>query len=83
MAYRPPDFFAIEALLSEEERMVAEAVRDWVSDRWMPLVAEHYRAGSFPTEVIPELAELGVLGGNLDYGDFPRLNNVAYGPVMQ
>lgn len=83
MAYRPPDFFAIEALLSEEERMVAEAVRDWVSDRWMPLVAEHYRAGSFPTEIIPELAELGVLGGNLDYGDFPRLNNVAYGLVMQ
>jgi len=81
--YQAPDFFDVDGLLTEEERMVRDAVRDWVSDRWMPLVEEAYRKGHFPTEVIPELAELGVLGGNLDYGDFPRLGPVAYGLVMQ
>ncbi len=81
--YQVPDFFGIEELLTEEERMVAEAVREWVSDRFMPVIPEAYRKGRFPTELIPELAELGTLGGNLDYGDFPRLGNVAYGLVMQ
>ena len=81
--FQAPDFYDMDGLLSEEERMVRDAVRDWVSDRYMPLVEHAYREGSFPMDVIPELAELGVLGGNLDYGDFPRLNSVAYGLVMQ
>ncbi len=81
--YQAPDFFDVDGELSEEERMVRDAVRDWVSDRWMPVVEHAYREGSFPKELIPELAELGVLGGNLDYGDFPRLGAVAYGLVMQ
>jgi len=81
--YTAPDFFDVDALLTEEERMVRDAVRDWVSDRYLPLVEKAYREGYFPKEVIPELAELGVLGGNLDYADFPRLGAVAYGLVMQ
>jgi glutaryl-CoA dehydrogenase len=81
--YQAPDFFDIDDLLSDEERMVRDAVRDWVSDRWMPVVEDAYREGSFPKELIPELAELGVLGGNLDYADFPRMGPVAYGLVMQ
>ncbi len=81
--YQAPDFFDVDALLSEEERMVRDAVRDWVSERYLPLVEKAYRDGYFPKEVIGELGELGVLGGNLDYGDFPRLGAVAYGLVMQ
>jgi glutaryl-CoA dehydrogenase len=81
--YNAPDFYELDALLSDEERMVRDTVREWVSDRWMPLVEDAYRAGRFPVEVVPELAEMGVLGGNLDYGDFPRLGSVAYGLVMQ
>ena len=82
-SFTGPDFFATDDLLSEEERMIRDTVRTWVSERYLPLVEEAYRAGRFPTEVIPELAEMGVLGGNLDYGDFPRMNSVAYGLVMQ
>jgi glutaryl-CoA dehydrogenase len=81
--YRGPDFYAMDGLLSEEERMVRDAVREWVTDRYMPQVQALYREGRFCTDLIPELAELGVLGGNLDYADFPRLNAVAYGLVMQ
>ncbi|MFM8980999.1 MAG: acyl-CoA dehydrogenase family protein [Planctomycetia bacterium] len=81
--YRGPDFFALDGLLSEDERLIRDTVREWVTDRYMPRVQQLYRDGQFCTDLIPELAELGVLGGNLDYGDFPRLGNVAYGLVMQ
>lgn len=82
-AYRAPDFYDIDDLLSEEERLVRDTVRDWVSDRFMPTIAADYRAGRFNGDLIPELGEMGVLGGNLDYDDFPRLGSVAYGLVMQ
>jgi glutaryl-CoA dehydrogenase len=81
--FESPDFFAIDELLTEEERMIRDTVRSWVSDRFLPLVEDAYRVGRFPAEVVPELAEMGVLGGNLDFGDFPRMSPVAYGLVMQ
>ncbi len=81
--FQSPDFMNLDSLLSEEERMVRDAVREWVSDRYLPLVEKAYRDGYFPKEVIPEIAELGTLGGNLDYPDFPGLSSVAYGLVMQ
>jgi glutaryl-CoA dehydrogenase len=81
--YQAPDFYAIDDLLSDEERMARDTVRSWVGDRFLPLVESAYREGRFPVEVIPEIAEMGVLGGNLDYGDFPRMSPVAYGLVMQ
>jgi glutaryl-CoA dehydrogenase len=81
--WQGPDFYDLDAMLTEEELMIRDLVRNWVSDRFLPLVEDAYRAGRFPTEVIPELAALGVLGGNLDYGAFPPLGPVAYGLVMQ
>ncbi len=81
--YEAPDFFGIDDLLSEDERMVRDTVRAWVGERFLPRVEKAYREGSFPRDLIPELAALGVLGGNLDYADFPRLGATAYGLVMQ
>jgi glutaryl-CoA dehydrogenase len=81
--YRGPDFYALDGLLSEEERMVRDTVREWVTDRYLPQVQALYREGRFCNDLVPELAEMGVLGGNLDFADFPRLNAVAYGLVMQ
>jgi glutaryl-CoA dehydrogenase len=78
------DFYDIDALLSEEERMVRDTVRAWVEDRLMPVIGDAYVARRFPKELIPELAELGVLGANLpeEYG-CAGLNNVSYGLIMQ
>lgn len=83
LPFQAPDFFAVDDLLTEEERLVRDTVRAWVSERYLPLVESAYREGRFTTELIPELGELGVLGGNLDYADFPRMSSVAYGLVMQ
>jgi glutaryl-CoA dehydrogenase len=78
------DFYDLDPLLSDEERMIREAIREWVDDRVLPVIGEAYIERRFPTELIPEMGELGVLGANLpeEYG-CAELNNVAYGIIMQ
>src|SRR5436190_12340225 len=81
--FRGVDYYGIERLLSEEERMIRDAVRDWVEAEFLPLVVEHHRAGTFPVSLIPKLGEMGVFGATLkDYG-CAELDNVAYGLIMQ
>ena len=63
--YKALDFYEVDELYTEEERMVRDAVRSWVSDRFMPVIEEHNRAGTFPTDLIPELGELGVFGATV------------------
>jgi glutaryl-CoA dehydrogenase len=78
------DFFDLESALSEEERAVRDSVRRWVDEHVMPIIGQCYVDGRFPRELIPGMAELGVLGANLPeaYG-CAGLNNVAYGLIMQ
>ena len=78
------DFFGIESLLSEEERAVRDSVRRFVDERVLPIIGKYYVDGKFPTELVPEMASLGVFGANLpeEYG-CAGLNNVAYGLIMQ
>ncbi len=82
--YRGVDFYKLDELLSEEERMVRDTVRDFTSEKVVPIIAEHARNGTFPNDLIPQLAELNVFGANLpeEYG-CAGLNNVAYGLIMQ
>ena len=81
--FRGVDYYAIEALLSEEERMVRDAVRDWVETEFLPVVTEHHRAGTFPLALVPRLGELGVFGATLKGYGGAGLNHVAYGLIMQ
>src|SRR5438093_20516 len=81
--FRGVDYYGIEGLLSEEERMVRDAVRDWVEAEFLPVVTEHHRAGTFPVSLIPKLGELGVFGATLTGYGCAGLNNVAYGLIMQ
>ncbi len=83
-SYTPPDFYQIEGLLAEEERAVRDTVRAWVEEHLMPVIGSCYVEGRFPRELVPGLADLGVLGANLpeEYG-CAGLNNVAYGLIMQ
>src|SRR5438552_16984647 len=58
-----------ESLLHEEEKLVRGSVRRFVRERCMPRIVADYEAGRFATELIPELAKLGLLGANLEgYG---------------
>jgi glutaryl-CoA dehydrogenase len=77
------DFYNLDPLLSEEERMVRDTIREFVSDNVIPIIEKHNREGTFPMHLIGPLAELGILGANLKGYDCPGLNNVAYGLIMQ
>jgi glutaryl-CoA dehydrogenase len=81
--FRGVDYYGIEGLLSDDERMIRDAVRDWVEAEFLPVVAEHHRAGTFPVALIPELGELGVFGATLKGYGCAGLNNVAYDLIMQ
>jgi glutaryl-CoA dehydrogenase len=78
------DFFNIDGALHEDERAVRDSVRAFVDAKVLPIIGKCYVDGRFPKELIPEMAELGVLGANLpeEYG-CAGLNNVAYGLIMQ
>ena len=65
----PTDLYTIDHLLSEEERMVRDTVRQFVGERVVPIIGEHFEAGTFPRELVPAIAELGLLGMHLQgYG---------------
>ena len=83
-AFPPLDFFDTEGLFSEAARMVRDPVRPWAGARFLPTIAEHFENGTFPTELVPELAELGVFGPTTpeEYGG-AGLNNVCYGLICQ
>ncbi|MDB4951624.1 MAG: acyl-CoA dehydrogenase protein [Gemmatimonadetes bacterium] len=78
------DYYDIDSLLSEEERMIRDTVRQWVDDELLPVIEDAYIGRYLPKQLIPRMAELGVFGANLpeEYG-CAGLNNVAYGLIMQ
>jgi glutaryl-CoA dehydrogenase len=81
---RTVDYYQIEELLSEEERMVRDVARRFIDEEFLPRVQRCFREGSFPTELIPRVGQLGFLGMTLptQYG-CAGMNNIAYGLVSQ
>ncbi len=83
MAIESLDLFAIDGLLTDEERMVRDTVRDWVRERVGPHIEAWAWEGRFPRELVPEMARLNLFGSTLTEYGLPGLTNVAYGLVMQ
>jgi glutaryl-CoA dehydrogenase len=83
--YAPPDFLLLDdTQFSDEECMVRDSIRDWVTGEFLPRIQEHVRQdGSFPMELVPQIAELGMFGANLQGYGCAGMNNVAYGLLMQ
>ena len=78
------DYYDIESLLADDERIVRDTARKLVEEEYLPVVRDAFRDGYFPKEIIPRIASLGFLGANLPekYG-CAGLNNVAYGLINQ
>ncbi len=78
------DFYDIDSLLSEEEKLIRDSVREWVEAEVLPIIEEHYQQAKFPLHLVPQMGEMGLLGSNLpeEYG-CAEINNVAYGLIMQ
>ena len=83
MAFAGLDFYGIDDLLTEEERLARDSVRKMVDNEVMPVITEHYKAGTFPMELIPRFGEMGLLGANLTGYGCAGMNHTAYGLVCQ
>jgi len=82
-AFNPTDFYDLRSLLNEEELHIQELTARFVDDKIRPIVADAFDAHRFPDELIPGIAELGLLGCNLEGYDCAGLDNVAYGLICQ
>ncbi|HKL53710.1 MAG TPA: acyl-CoA dehydrogenase family protein, partial [Wenzhouxiangellaceae bacterium] len=77
------DLYNIAEELSDEERMIRDSVARFVDERALPLIPECFDAGRFPEELIPEIADLGLLGSSLEGYGCAGLNSVSYGLICQ
>ena len=78
------DFLRIDELLSQDEQLARQSIREWVSHEFLPRIQEFVRQdGAFPMDLVPTIAELGLFGANLQGYGCAGMNNVAYGLVMQ
>lgn len=81
---RPLDFFNLDAFLTPEQKQIRDVVREFVDERVSPIIDDAWLEGRFPSEIVAELAGLGVFGATLpeEYG-CAGLDNIAYGLCMQ
>src|SRR5262249_36037491 len=81
----PPatDLYDIDSLLTEDERLVRDTVKKLVAERVLPVIGEHFEAGTFPRELIPAFAEMGLLGMHLEGYGCAGLSAVSYGLACQ
>ena len=67
--FQGTDFYQIDDLLSDEERLTRQTVREFVDEEVLPVIRDNYRDGTFPTQLIAQIGKLGLLGSNLQgYG---------------
>jgi glutaryl-CoA dehydrogenase len=83
MLYSAIDYFNIEELLSEEEKLIMYSVREFVEEEVIPIIAEHFINGTFPMHLIPKMADLGLFGITIpqEYGGVGA-NYTSYGLAM-
>ncbi len=79
MSYQVEDPFGLAGELSGEEQLIASTVRDWVRRRFLPIVADAWRAGELPDQLGRELGELGLLGMHLEGYGCAGTSATAYG----
>jgi len=77
------DFFDVDGLLTEDERMTRDTVRSFVSEQVMPIIEKHNREGTFPREIVPQMTELGLVGAGIQGYGCAGLGPVAYGLILQ
>ncbi len=79
----PVDLFDVRSELSDDERMVQDAVARFVDQEAIPLMRDAFEQHYFPRELIPAVAELGLLGSSIDGYDCAGLNAICYGLICQ
>lgn len=77
------DFYNVRSMLTEDERQIQDAVARFVDEKVIPVIPQAFEDHTFPRDLIPEIASMGLLGCNIDGYDCAGLNNVCYGLICQ
>jgi glutaryl-CoA dehydrogenase len=78
------DYYNVESLLSSDEIMIRDTVREFVSEEIIPIIEKYNRESTFPIQLVPKMAELGLFGSTLPQKySCAELNYVAYGLIAQ
>ena len=81
--FRGVDLYELDPLLSDEERMVRQTVREFVDAELLPVIREAWEEGKLPKSLVPKIAEMGLLGATIQGYGCAGMNSVAYGLCMQ
>src|SRR5438477_1143470 len=79
----PGDLYEVDDLLSDDERLVRDSVRALVRERVLPVIGEHFEQGTFPRELLPALADMGLLGMHLHGYGCAGSSAIAYGVACE
>ena len=78
------DYLDVSSNFSDDEIMIQHSVRDFVDKEVAPIIDEHFKNGTFPHELIPQFADMNLLGVNLpEEYNCGGMSHIAYGLVCQ
>jgi len=77
------DFYGVESFLTAEEKRVRDAVRQFVDQECMPVIADYFDKGTFPMQLIPRMASLELFGSHVEGYGCRKLNHLEYGLICQ
>jgi len=82
--FQAPDYYLVDELLTEEQKLVRDAAREWVKREVSPIIEEYAQRAEFPKQIINGLAEIGAFGPYIpeEYGG-AGLDQISYGLIMQ
>ena len=74
---------ALDSVLTDDEKLSRDTVRQFVAEQYLPIVGDHFENHTFPEHLIPELAEMGLLGASIKGYGCAGVNAVTYGLILQ
>jgi glutaryl-CoA dehydrogenase len=77
------DYYEVDALLTEEERSLRDLVRKFVDEECLPVIADYFDKGTFPMDLIPRMAEMGLFGIHMEGYGCAKANHTTYGLICQ
>ena len=82
--FQAHDYYLMDELLTEEQKLIRQSVRDWVKQTVSPIIEDHYEKATFPAHILPGLGEIGAFGPYIpaEYGG-AGLDQISYGLIMQ
>ncbi len=82
--FTSPDYFQLDELLTEEQKLVRESVRSYVKKEISPIIEDFAQRAEFPQQIVKQLGDLGCFGPTIPtkYGG-GGLDYISYGLMMQ